>query len=51
MANFEDRDVVLKINIPASAFDYMGIVRSESVNPETPISIKVTRNAGHIIEL
>lgn len=51
VANFEDRDVALKINIPASAFDYMGIVRSESVNPETPISIKVTRNAGHIIEL
>ena len=51
VANFSDHDATVKIQIPTHAFEWSGLVTSDSLNPSHPIEVSVSANEATIVEI
>ena len=51
VVNFSSNDAHMKLSIPDHAFDWMHIAKSETLNPETPISLTAEAKNYTIITL
>ena len=51
VVNFSSNDAHMKLSIPDHAFDWMQIAKSETLNPETPISLTAEAKNYTIITL
>lgn len=50
-ANFSSDRVMIKVNIPAHAFEYFGIPETEELNSRTPVDVRIASDAGTLLKL
>ena len=51
VANFDDRRVDVKVNIPSHAFECYNLEADEILSPQIPVEVSIERNAGSIVRV
>lgn len=51
VANFDDKRVDVKVNIPSHAFECYNLEADEILSPQIPVEVSIERNAGSIVRV